>query len=73
MPISSPITRKWLVKTPILNTDSRSVRQPKPFATWPATMAAWVMVSASRYTAKCGLAGFIQVPSPQVQPWERRT
>ena len=48
MPMSWPMTRKRLVKSPTLKSDSRSVRQPKPLATWPATMAACVMVSASR-------------------------
>ncbi len=47
MPMSSPTTRKRLVNRPTLKSDSRSVRQPKPLATWPKTMAAWVIVSAS--------------------------
>ena len=37
-----------LLKMPILNSDSRSVRQAKPLATWHMTIAAWVMVIASR-------------------------
>ena len=48
MPMISLKTRNRLVKMPTLNSDSRSVRQAKPLATWPATMAAWVMVIASR-------------------------
>ena len=40
MPISWPTTRKRFVNSPTLKRDSRSVRQPKPLATWPATMAA---------------------------------
>ena len=48
MPMISLRTRNRLVKMPTLKSDSRSVRQAKPFATWPATTAAWVIVIASR-------------------------
>ena len=40
-------SKNLLLKRPTLKSDSRSVRQAKPLATWPATTAAWVMVMAS--------------------------
>ena len=71
MPMASPISRNLLVKSPTLNRDSRVVRQPKPLATWPATMAACVMVSGAavdqvvrRWT------GPSSSTSPQAQPLE---